>query len=904
MPASAKIYFTIKSMSNVDFLSLTEKNKEILLEKVKNALNPLQYNLDNYPDIGIKECNKFSANKSLYYASFYDNEEIIVLQVNNDPKILQCINKIYDKISGSKKYFTVNITKIGRFQISKIEQNDIIITVIPNISFEPVKLGETEIWTTLKQKGPYFKYISKFKFGDIERETPNFLQTKLYLLEDENSSVKKIELNVNIEQYAILFGNELINGKEFGYRPLTDKDNTASQDIIEVSPTSDLEYRNPVTIASILGQKKANRNLTNFLNNFFHGRTIVKGNTKSRVKGFLDYLYEDFPNFTNDVKKKKLNYYNIVWNDVIAKILRNKERNTENKQNLELEKEKQNTALAIQQTYGNCLLNGRITDITSFNAPLAQVFKGRNEKSVDRGLIKPRVLPEDISINANVQLEPPDGYAWKESVKAYNCLTWLWKWIDPITLNWNYAYLPEGSSYIKIEKATNKFDIGRKLNEIADEYKKRLKYEIALLSRVEPDEELEQKLVALYLLTTQAFRIDSDSGEDTSEVVGLCGLKCNNLYLLSLTRDNAVKKAKQLQRNSYIYTTYESDKIVSTEKYWWAFFDFAGKDGVKCYRLAQINQRVWNLLKKFTTDKNSKDEIFDKITASQVNDKLQDTCNVQGVSARSFRTQIASKTMFEKLSKIKISTPASIIKKVGTDSETVKKEIQIDKKIKNIIAKQKKFEFRKANLEIAKILNHKNAITDAKINRWNAKNAEFTEKLNLAKQKLQKAKGNAVIKIKLDILLIKLTQEEHKQVDYDINIYGYTLGTSLKNYIDPRIITSWCQSQNIPLSSNTQNFESSTSYVYTKQQQTCDFAWAINSTPSMNIWKWNFTQAQIINQLCNNKNKEQYLKLFSMLYEDIKKIFLKCCSMLTNSNNTDSRNKVFIDKILLFVNKQ
>jgi DNA topoisomerase-1 len=897
MPNLAKFFFELSNASSTNSINLTNDIKKVLLLKFKQKLNPRAHIAENNI---IDECKKFKE-KDVIIANFYNDLPIIVLQVKNDPKIINCIQKIYNNLVSNNKKFKINISKQLSFILTQIQLDDIIENIVPNIPNEPLPLGEKIIWNTLKHNGPYFKYISTFtKPGTIDTqitETYNFLNTKLFI-KNENVNATKltnygrdfIELNAVMEQYAILFGNELISGKMFGY----EFDDTLESSIRSYSEG---KYNYPFTLESI---KPFSKDVKKFLNNFFYGN--------ADVKGFLNYLKDEFPAFSSIIGKK---YNNIIWNDIIVKILDNKLVTAENRKNIDKEIKRQEEAISISDKYGTCIIEGRPTNITSYNAPLAQIFKGRNQKFLGIGLIKPRVLPEDISINANVQIDPPIGYSWAAPVKSYNFNSWLWRWIDPISKQYTYAYLPEGSSYIKVDKAIDKFDIARKLNAIADSFKMS-KIELPLATPGLSTKS-EQILVALYLLFTQGFRIDSDSGDATNEAVGLCGLTLSNLNLLNTTNvKQAEMQCKKILKNSnlYIYTTLANQLDINADlgnqTYKFAFFKFPGKDQVMCYRNAQISSMVWNILKKLIKNKNQTDRIFDEINAKDVNKWLEQNCKIKGVSARSFRTQIASRTMFNYLFSSLITTKNQLKRKVSLTNADLENTV-VGNKVNNILQLQKRLAFQTANLEVAKILNHKSTVSETRINSFIKNGKKLTELIDKTNTKLLTEKDKTTIKYKkilLDKILLEIKYNLYKNIDEATSTaaQGYSLNTSLKNYIDPRIVVSWCKKYDIPLSSATANFNSATTYIYTKEQQRADFAWAINITPSMSIWQWDFAQTKIINVLCSKKQlvidgEVDVLNLFNMLYAESQTLF-NYYSKIILTKNINNIDKKFIENIL------
>jgi DNA topoisomerase-1 len=175
-------------------------------------------------------------------------------------------------------------------------------------------------------------------------------------------------------------------------------------------------------------------------------------------------------------------------------------------------------------------------------------------------------------------------------------------------------------------------------------------------------------------------------------------------------------------------------------------FDFLGKDSVRWVKLLENPETALvNNLRKFTAGKRPEAEIFDGINSSMVNRFLSNI--VPGTTAKVFRTYHATNV---------------------TEVFLRSKDVRVADDL------EKKYHVKIANLKAAVWCNHK---------RTPPKNWE--ESLKKKEQKLEeyKAKGKEerVRKMSMDIDLAKETKE-------------YNLNTSLKNYIDPRVIKSWADS--------------------------------------------------------------------------------------------------------------
>ncbi len=182
--------------------------------------------------------------------------------------------------------------------------------------------------------------------------------------------------------------------------------------------------------------------------------------------------------------------------------------------------------------------------------------------------------------------------------------------------------------------------------------------------------------------------------------------------------------------------------------------DFLGKDSVKWDKelpIAEADPAFVKNMREFTSNKKLTDLIFDGIGSRHVNEFLGDC--IKGLTAKVFRTFHATKTLVDYLKNIKIKPSDGF---------------------------SNFYHAKLANLEVAMTCNHKK--TPPKT--WNETFARKQEKLKKWMSATTKTEKQAeklkerIEKLKMDIELSQKTKE-------------YNLGTSLKNYIDPRVYKAW-----------------------------------------------------------------------------------------------------------------
>ncbi len=191
-------------------------------------------------------------------------------------------------------------------------------------------------------------------------------------------------------------------------------------------------------------------------------------------------------------------------------------------------------------------------------------------------------------------------------------------------------------------------------------------------------------------------------------------------------------------------------------------FDFLGKDSVRWRETVKAvgHDEQFRLNLKELTDKISpKEEIFGGITSRHVN--MYFSGIVDGLSAKVFRTYLASTVV------------SKYLRNVGNISGKTPVE--------------KIYYAKLANLEAAKMCNHKRTIPKT-FKESIEKKREILKNVKNAKTKTKKQeirKKERITKLKLQLELVQQTRD-------------YNLGTSLRNYIDPRVLKSWTDHVEVP----------------------------------------------------------------------------------------------------------
>jgi len=198
--------------------------------------------------------------------------------------------------------------------------------------------------------------------------------------------------------------------------------------------------------------------------------------------------------------------------------------------------------------------------------------------------------------------------------------------------------------------------------------------------------------------------------------------------------------------------------------------DFLGKDSVRYCKKVSVHSQVYSNMEEFMKNKNRKDDLFDMINSSLLNDYLGSF--LEGLTAKVWRTYNASILFQKELDKIKAE-------KVET--------IEPNERLNYLIAM-----FNQANTAVALLCNHQKAVNkslDNTVDRFDDRIKELKKKKRNYEEKKNHSKAKTVAEKIRSLKLKKETKLKMKNV---------SLGTSKNNYIDPRIIFAFIKKYDIP----------------------------------------------------------------------------------------------------------
>ena len=398
----------------------------------------------------------------------------------------------------------------------------------------------------------------------------------------------------------------------------------------------------------------------------------------------------------------------------------------------------------LKNIYGKAIVDGVEVDVANWLVEPPGLFMGRGQHPI-RGRWKPRITSQDVILNLGEDAPVPEG-SWQNIVHDHSS-TWLASWVESLTGKRKYVWLHD-SSIIRQNYDKAKYDKAKNLEKYI------IKIQNEIIKRMTSKDANQKKIATVcYLIFKLAMRVGDEKDPDEADTVGASTLRVEHIKFI---KD---KNGKQ--------------KIE---------FNFLGKDSVPWQKTLEIDSKevkiLFDNLRIFMNNKSLSEPIFDNITSMKVNSFLRniDPKNVPGLTAKVFRTYIATKVVKSVLKNppIELNPNSSEMKKI-------------------YIAKF-------ANLQAAITCNHKKGI--------DPKNPASKIAQERYKQTITN-KTKVIDSIKNDIISKKWKSEKQKikmeerleKIETQLKLYietkEYSLGTSLRNYIDPRVFKSWMNYMNL-----------------------------------------------------------------------------------------------------------
>ncbi|MFW9927300.1 MAG: DNA topoisomerase I, partial [Candidatus Thorarchaeota archaeon] len=340
----------------------------------------------------------------------------------------------------------------------------------------------------------------------------------------------------------------------------------------------------------------------------------------------------------------------------------------------------------LKEKYGYATVDGEHMELGNYQTEPSGIFMGRGEHPL-RGRWKQGATQKDITLNIHPDAAQHLEGDWGELVWAPETM-WVAKWTDELTGKVKYIWLHD-STPIKQEREAAKFDKALRVEQRIEEIREHITEGLQ-------SEKLPRRMVAAacYLIDNLSLRVGDEKDPEEADTVGATTLRAEHL-------------------------TFKNGLVI---------FDFLGKDSVPWHKEIELPTEVYNVLeelhnnaleriesfKRRSSRKTGADpkkiaQIFPSIRSTHVNKFLSEV--YPELTAKVFRTYHATVVMREELK-------TSKAKKI--DLEFIKKAA-----------------FKRANLEVARVMNH----TKQAPKGWNRSANRFKERIKKADIRIEKAKA-------------------------------------------------------------------------------------------------------------------------------------------------------------------
>src|SRR5919202_272341 len=304
----------------------------------------------------------------------------------------------------------------------------------------------------------------------------------------------------------------------------------------------------------------------------------------------------------------------------------------EEKRKISLERKAERERL--KAIYGRAIVDGVEVEIANWLVEPPGLFMGRGQHPL-RGKWKPRVRAQDVILNLGENAPVPEG-AWKKIVHDHTS-TWLATWIEKLTGKRKYVWLHD-SAILRQSNDKERYDKAKKLEKYIGKVQRQI-IKIMLNSN-----NIGQKKVATvcYLIFKLAMRVGDEKDPEEADTAGASTLRVEHIK----------------------FPQHNSKTLIE--------FNLLDKDSVPWQKTLEVNSEdtkgLYSNLRLFMDGKESGSHIFDGITSGKVTAFLRniDPKNVPGLTAKVFRTYVATKVVKEELSnpKIKVDKNSSEIEKI------------------------------------------------------------------------------------------------------------------------------------------------------------------------------------------------------------------------------------------------
>ena len=435
----------------------------------------------------------------------------------------------------------------------------------------------------------------------------------------------------------------------------------------------------------------------------------------------------------------------------------------------------------LKEEHGYAIVNGERVELGNYVAEPSSIFMGRGRHPL-RGKWKVGPRQSDITLNLSPDAPLPPG-EWAEIVWQPESL-WVARWRDKLSGKLKYVWLSDTAS-IKQEREAAKFDQAIELGENLVQVRAHIEAGL-----VDPDAKRRMLATACYLIDVLCLRVGDEKGPNEADTVGATTLRPEHV---TLHADGTAE------------------------------FKFLGKDSVLWHKKIPLLPVVWQNLEGLIQNarpSNSagngrphptrdKPQIFPDIRSTSVNAYLSEV--VPGLTVKVFRTHHATRCVHDSLTASGVTADDLEYKKWGAVAqanleaailcnhskaapanwrERRQRALERQERAKERVARYRD-QRRQAREALAALRQEaRERIRDAKTNKQRERaETRYAKRVERAQEKVETAEnGLARAQAALGKARTRDTITARKRT--------WNLGTSLKSYIDPRVMHRWGEQVN------------------------------------------------------------------------------------------------------------
>jgi DNA topoisomerase-1 len=449
----------------------------------------------------------------------------------------------------------------------------------------------------------------------------------------------------------------------------------------------------------------------------------------------------------------------------------------------------------LKQKYGYATVNGKRVELANYMTEPSGIFMGRGEHPL-RGRWKEGARREDVTLNLSPDAPPPEG-TWAEITWQPDAL-WVARWEDKLSGKLKYVWLAD-TAPIKQNREAQKFDQALELHDEIEAVR-----EYILQGIADGDKRRRMIAMACYLIDALCLRVGDEKNADEADTVGATTLRPEHVTL-------------------------HSDGV--------AEFDFLGKDSVAWHKELALPPLIYRTLEELIADAHppsssengdeyhpTRDlpQIFPDVHSRTVNRFLSRVHD--GLTAKVFRTHHATVAVQRSLaaSRVKRRDPEHVkwhavamanleaamlchhTKKYTGDWES--RAERYEERIEKAKARRQRYEAQLAEREEAlQVLlveaATRRGLAQADVDKVDPDDEARLEralaKLEKVKARYKKREATARKRIRTSKERIERAKRAIGKIQAQYEVAGYkrtwNLNTSLKSYIDPRVLCRWGQ---------------------------------------------------------------------------------------------------------------